>query len=69
VSFASNFLVLTPVFGIAAVVSFLGEHLSGPQWLGVLIVLFSALALQVTDWHLAKRPHRDSEFCGDSRKG
>ena len=68
-SFASSFLVLTPVFGIAAAVSFLGEHLSGPQWLGVLIVLFSTLAIQLTDWHLAKRSYRDIEHCDDSRKG
>jgi drug/metabolite transporter (DMT)-like permease len=68
-SFASSFLVLTPVFGIAAEVSFLGEQLSGPQWLGILIVLFSALAIQFTDWHLATRSHRDSEHCDDSKKG
>ena len=46
VSFASSFLVLTPVFGITAAVSFLGETLSSGQWLGVVTALFSVLAMQ-----------------------
>jgi len=68
-SFASSFLILTPVFGIAAAVSFLGEQLSDSQWSGILLVLLSALAIQLTDWHLAKRSNRDSEHCDDSHKG
>jgi drug/metabolite transporter (DMT)-like permease len=50
-SFASSFLALTPVFGIAAAVSFLGEQLSGSQWLGVFIVLLSVLTIQLADRH------------------
>jgi drug/metabolite transporter (DMT)-like permease len=49
VSLASSFLVLTPVFGITAAVSFLGERLSNGQWLGVLTALLSVLAMQFAD--------------------
>jgi drug/metabolite transporter (DMT)-like permease len=48
-SVASSFLVLTPVFGISAAFAFLGEQLSGLQWLGVAIVLLSVLAVQFAD--------------------
>jgi drug/metabolite transporter (DMT)-like permease len=68
-SFASSFLVLTPVFGIAAAVSFLGEELSGSQWSGILIVLLSVLAIQLTDRQLSKRSNRDNEHCDDFQKG
>ena len=52
--FASSFLVLTPVFGITAAVSFLGEQLSGSQWSGVLIVLLSVLTIQFAGLHQVK---------------
>lgn len=52
-SFASSFLVLTPVFGIAAAVLFLGERLSGSQLIGVFIVLIFVSATQFAYQHPA----------------
>jgi drug/metabolite transporter (DMT)-like permease len=44
--FASSFLILTPVFGLAFAFLFLGEVLTGRQWIGVLIILMSMLGVQ-----------------------
>ena len=44
--FASSFLILTPVFGLASAFLLLGEVLSGWQWIGVLIILMSVLGIQ-----------------------
>ena len=48
-TFASSFLVLTPVFGIAAAFVFLGERLSQIQWLGVVLVLLAVISMQFTN--------------------
>jgi len=44
--FASSFLILTPVFGLASAFLLLGEVLTGWQWVGVLIILMSVLGIQ-----------------------
>ena len=44
--FASSFLILTPVFGLAAAFLLLGEVLNGWQSIGVLIILMSVLGIQ-----------------------
>jgi drug/metabolite transporter (DMT)-like permease len=44
--FASSFLILTPVFGLAAAFLLLGEMLTGWQWIGVLVILLSVLGIQ-----------------------
>ncbi len=44
--FASSFLILTPVFGLACAFLLLGEVLTGWQWFGVLIILMSVLGIQ-----------------------
>ena len=44
--FASSFLILTPVFGLASAFLLLGEVLTGWQWVGVLIILVSVLGIQ-----------------------
>lgn len=38
---AGFYLTLIPVFGIAAAFVFLGEALSGPQWIGALLIIAS----------------------------
>ena len=48
-TFASSFLVLTPVFGISAAVAFLGERLSQMQWVGVVLVLLAVISMQFTN--------------------
>jgi len=47
--FASSFLILTPVFGLATAFLLLGEILTGWQWIGVLIVLVSVLGIQLAN--------------------
>jgi drug/metabolite transporter (DMT)-like permease len=49
--FASSFLILTPVFGLAASVLVLGEVLTNWQWTGIVIILISVLSLQFTNTH------------------
>lgn len=44
--FASSFLILTPVFGLASAFLLLGEVLTGWQWIGVLIILMSVSGIQ-----------------------
>jgi drug/metabolite transporter (DMT)-like permease len=44
--FASSFLILTPVFGLASAFLLLGEVLTGWQWVGVLVILASVLGNQ-----------------------
>lgn len=44
--FASSFLILTPVFGLASAFLLLGEVLTGWQWVGALIILVSVLGNQ-----------------------
>ena len=44
--FASSFLILTPVFGLAFAFLLLGEVLTGWQWVGVLIILMSVSGIQ-----------------------
>jgi len=44
--FASSFLILTPVFGLASAFLLLGEVLTGWQWIGVLIILMSMVGIQ-----------------------
>ena len=44
--FASSFLILTPVFGLASAYLLLGEVLTGWQWVGVLVILMSVLGIQ-----------------------
>ena len=44
--YAGGFLVLTPVFGLAAAYMMLGETLTFIQWVGVLIVLTSVAIAQ-----------------------
>ncbi|MDP1701729.1 MAG: DMT family transporter [Aestuariivirga sp.] len=44
--FASSFLILTPIFGLASAFLLLGEVLTGLQWIGVLIILVSVLGIQ-----------------------
>lgn len=39
---AGFYLTLIPVFGIAAAFAFLGEALSGPQWIGAILIIASA---------------------------
>lgn len=43
--FASSFLILTPVFGLASAFLLLGEVLTGWQWIGVFIILMSVLGI------------------------
>jgi len=43
---AGNFLNLIPVFGIASAYLFLGERLTGAQWIGGALILGSVLLLQ-----------------------
>jgi drug/metabolite transporter (DMT)-like permease len=52
---ASIFLNLTPVFGVAAAYVFLGERLTGSQWLGGAIILLSVVALLT--WAATPRVH------------
>lgn len=47
--FASSFLILTPVFGLASAFLVLGEVLTGWQWGGVVIILVSVLGIQCTN--------------------
>lgn len=42
---AGFYLTLIPVFGIAAAFVFLGEALSGPQWIGAALIIASAGAV------------------------
>ena len=42
---AGFYLTLIPVFGIAAAFAFLGEALSGPQWIGAALIIASAGAV------------------------
>lgn len=42
---AGFYLTLIPVFGIAAAFVFLGEALSGPQWIGAALIIVSAGAV------------------------
>jgi drug/metabolite transporter (DMT)-like permease len=44
--FASSFLILTPVFGLASAFLLLGEVLNGWQWVGIFIILMSVLGIQ-----------------------
>ncbi len=44
--FASSFLILTPVFGLASAFLLLDEVLTGWQWTGVIIILLSVLGIQ-----------------------
>ena len=44
--FASSFLILTPVFGLASAFLLLDEVLTGWQWIGVIIILLSVLGIQ-----------------------
>ena len=44
--FASSFLILTPVFGLASAFLLLGEVLTGWQWVGILVILLSVLGIQ-----------------------
>lgn len=44
--FASSFLILTPVFGLAFAFLLLGEVLTGWQWIGVLVIMVSVLGIQ-----------------------
>jgi drug/metabolite transporter (DMT)-like permease len=44
--FASSFLMLTPVFGLAFAFLLLGEVLTGWQWIGIIIILVSVLGIQ-----------------------
>jgi len=44
--FASSFLILTPIFGLASAFLLLGEVLTGWQWIGVTIILMSVLGIQ-----------------------
>ena len=48
-TFASSFLVLTSVFGIAAAFVFLGERLSQMQWVGVALVLLAVILVPFTN--------------------
>ena len=47
--FASSFLILTPVFGLATAFLLLGEMLNSWQWIGVTIILLSVLGIQYTN--------------------
>lgn len=42
---AGFYLTLIPVFGIAAAFTFLGEALSGPQWIGAALIIMAAGAV------------------------
>lgn len=57
---ASIYINLTPVFGIAAAYAFLGERLTGIQWLGACIVLISVMTLLA----LAKKTSPRSTLTG-----
>ena len=47
--FASSFLILTPVFGLACAFLLLGEMLTGWQWIGVFIILVSVVGIQLAN--------------------
>jgi drug/metabolite transporter (DMT)-like permease len=49
------FINLTPVFGVATAYVFLGERLTGMQWLGAVIILVSVTAL--LGQHAAPKAH------------
>lgn len=52
--FASSFLILTPVFGLASAFLLLDEMLTGWQWVGVLIILMSVLGIQYANANSAR---------------
>ena len=54
-STASIFLNLIPVFGIAAAYAYLGERLTGSQWVGALTIILAVFALLM--WRTPPKAH------------
>ncbi len=61
-SSAGLFINLTPVFGIAAAYTFLGERLAPVQWAGAAVILVSMAGLLMGSARPVRDPNRTSEL-------